>query len=59
MMRARYEPLGAKIQIVESPDKLLLSMTRWMAGEITAVCAREELKVKKSTFYRLLKRVKI
>ena len=36
MMRARYEPLGATIQIVESPEKLLLSKIMQRHGDTYA-----------------------
>ena len=50
---------GGRPRIQVNVKQLDSVMSRWKAGEISAVCAMKELKVKKSTFYRLSKGMRV
>ena len=43
---------------IEISDEFIEVYNRWHAGEITAVSAMQSLKIKKTTFYKLVKALK-
>ncbi len=43
---------------IEISDEFIEVYNRWQAGEITAVSAMQSLKIKKTTFYKLVKALK-
>ena len=57
--KAKGTYTGGRPRIQVDPKLLKDVVSRWHAGEITAVQAMAELKVKKATFYRMVKGIKI